>query len=98
MARKKAAVTEEPELEQGTIHLDFETPKNPKIEKAAKRYRKLMLERKAALEEEVQAHGELLEVMIAEGLTHYEFHGLVVHVGEKKKCSVKQKGEDSDDE
>lgn len=98
MARNTAD-PEEPDLEQGTIHPDFETAKNPKIEKAARRYRKLMLERKAAGEEEVEAHGELLETMIAEGVEHYEFHGLVVHVNKKSKCKVKMKGdEDASDD
>lgn len=93
----KLAVQEEPELEQGTIHPDFETAKNPKVEKLARRYCKLMLERKAAGEDETNAHNELLDEMIAEGLTHYEFKGLVVHVNEKKKVKVKMKGDDDDE-
>jgi hypothetical protein len=96
MAAKLADV-DEPELEQGTIHPDFETPKNPKIEKFARRYRKLMLARKAAGEEEVVAHAELLDVMIAEGIDHYEYQKLVAHVNAgKKKVKVKIKGADDD--
>lgn len=96
MARKKIDDPEEPELEQGTIHPDFETEKNPKIEKAARRYRKLMLERKAAGEKEVEAHGELLETMIAEGVEDYCFHGLEVHVNKKSKVKVKMAGDNDE--
>ncbi len=97
MARKLKVDEEEPGLEQGTIHPDFETPRNPKVEKLAKRYRKLMLDRKEAGEEEQVAHGELLEAMIVEGLTHYEFKGITVHVNESKKCKVTVKGESADE-
>lgn len=92
----KLAVQDEPEVEveQGSIHPDFETEKNPKIEKQARRYRKLMLARKSAGEEETAAHEELLETMVAEGVDHYEFRGLVVHVNNNKKCKVKMKGDD----
>jgi hypothetical protein len=96
MARRLKVVDEEPELEQGTIHPDFEIPRNPKIEKLANRYRKLMLERKAAGEEECEAHDELLKAMIAEGLDHYEFKNLTVHVNETQKCKVKNKGAEAD--
>lgn len=99
MAAKLAAHEEEPEVEQGVLDPEFETAKNPKIEKFAKRYRKLMLARKAAGEEETVAHQELLDVMIGEGIDHYEYQKLVVHVNAgKKKVKVKIKGADDDDD
>jgi len=92
MARKAAT---EPEMEQGYIDPDFKPVKNARVHKAAKRYYCLMLERKAAGDEEKAAHDTLLNTMMEEGLETYEYQDLKVAVDTSKKCKVKIQGEGS---
>jgi len=92
MARKKS---DEPEVEQGYIDPDFKPVKNARVHKAAKRYYSLMLERKAAGEEEKASHDTLLNIMMEEGLDFYEYQDLKVAVDTSKKCKVKLQGEGS---
>lgn len=95
MARKKL---DEPEMEQGVIHDDFKPVKNKRVHAAAKRYYALMLDRKAAGEDEKAAHDTLLNCMMEEGLEHYEYQGLTVDLDTKKKCAVKMAGESNGDD
>jgi hypothetical protein len=92
MARKR---TEEPEVEQGYIDPEFAPKKNARIHKAAKRYYGLMLERKAAGDEEKASHDTLLNIMLEEGVDSYEYQDLKVAVDTSKKCKVKLQGEGS---
>lgn len=81
------ARTEEPKLQE---YLPEMAPvKNDRVHKAALRYHKLILERKAAGEEENDAHTTLLATMLEEGLESYEYSSLSVHVDAHKKCKVK---------
>lgn len=89
MARKTA----EPEMEQEVLHPDFKPVKNARVNKAAKRYYGLILERKTAGDEEKAAHDTLLNAMMEEGLEFYEYQDLKVAIDTKKKCSVKVQGE-----
>lgn len=88
MAKKNA----EPEMEQEVLHPDFKPVKNERVHKAAKHYYDLMLERKAAGDDENDAHDSLLNVMLEEGLEHYEYKGVFVDVNIKKACKVKIEG------
>lgn len=82
-----ARITEEPKL-QG--YLPGQEPvKNDRVHKAALRYHKLMLERKAAGDEEHDAHTTLLKTMQEEGLESYEYSTLSVFIDETQKCKVK---------
>ena len=83
--------------EQG--YLDGLAPvKNEKIHRAARRYRSLMLERKAALAEEVKAAENLMRIMKEEGTDHYEYGDLLVNIDAKEKVSVKITAESNGEE
>lgn len=96
MARK--AKTDEPEFEQEVLDPDFKTVKNARVHKAAKRYYDAIRKRKAVGEDEVAAHDTLLNTMMEEGLEHYEYQGLEVHVNTAKKCKVKMASESANGE
>ncbi len=93
MARK--AATDEPEVEQGFLP-EMEQPKNPAIEKAAKAYRKIILERKETQEREGAAHAILLDVMHKEGVSSYTYKGITVVINVKEKCKVKTPEQEAD--
>lgn len=87
MAKAKTKPGEEPE--QGFLP-DMAPVRNDRIHRAARRYRSLMLARKAALAEEVEAQDNLLRIMKEEGVEHYEYGNLSVHLDSKEKVTVKE--------
>jgi hypothetical protein len=91
MAKKK-----QPDDEEGPALPGMEDERDDALIRAAKKYRKFMLDRKAAGELESDAHGQLIELMHDRGITAYSYRGvkLVLNVNEKCKVSTPDDGED----
>lgn len=64
--------------------------KNPRVHSAAVRYRERMLERKAAGEEEKEAHDNLVRIMHEEGIDSYRYGDIEVHIDKTEKAKVKK--------